>query len=196
MRKIGLLGGTFNPPHLGHLLIANEVRHALALDEVRLMPTAESPHKSIAGSTTALQRLNMVELAVQSMEGLEASSFEIDRGGVSYTYDTIQALRESEPQSQFYFIIGGDMIDYLANWHRIDELIKCVQFIGVNRPGYKAQTAYPIQMVDCPQLLLSSSELRERFARNENVQLLVPETVEAYIRQEGLYGATRDEGNR
>lgn len=189
MRKIGILGGTFNPPHLGHLLIGSEVRQVLGLDEVRLMPTAIPPHKTSAGDATAEQRLQMVELAVQDIEGLTVSSFEVERGGVSYTYDTMEQLTMMEPDVDFFFIIGGDMIDLLPTWYRIDDLVNLVNFVGVNRPGYKGQTPYPVILIDIPQIDLSSTLIRQRFEEGNAVQLLVPKSVELFIHEEGLYGS-------
>ncbi|CAM3113590.1 nicotinate-nucleotide adenylyltransferase [Filibacter tadaridae] len=188
MRKVGILGGTFNPPHVGHLIVANEVLHTLGLDEVRLMPTAKPPHKSAPGDATALQRLKMVELAVAGVEGLNASSFEVDCGGVSYTYDTMKKLTELEPDSAFHFIIGGDMIDMLPKWYRIEELVKIVEFVGVNRPGTTGKTELPVTFVDIPQIDLSSTVIRERFAGKGTVEMLIPKVVEVFVRKEGLYG--------
>ncbi|ARD49532.1 nicotinate-nucleotide adenylyltransferase [Sporosarcina sp. P37] len=190
MKRIGILGGTFNPPHTGHLLIANEVRYALELDEVWLMPAAVPPHKTAAGDATAEQRLQMVKLAADEIEGLRASSFEIERGGVSYTYDTMSQLVKNEPDCDFYFIIGGDMIDQLPAWHRIEELLQIVTFIGVKRPGADNVSEIPVRLVETPQLDLSSTLIRRRFAEDGTVQLLVPPAVEAYIREERLYGSS------
>lgn len=189
MKKIGILGGTFNPPHMGHLLISNEVLHTLALDEVRLMPTATPPHKAALGDATEQQRLHMVKLAVAELEGLAVCSFEVERGGVSYTYDTMKSLTELEPNAEFYFIIGGDMIDMLPSWYRIEELGKLVKFVGVGRPGYVGSTKYPVTLVDIPQIDLSSSLIRKRFTKGDTVQLLVPQAVEEFIRRECLYGS-------
>lgn len=188
MKRIGILGGTFNPPHTGHLIIANEVRQALELDEVRLMPTASPPHKSSPGDVTARQRLEMVRLAVEGLEGLSVSSFEVERGGVSFTYDTMKALTKSEPDNQFYFIIGGDMIDMLHTWHRIDDLMEMLTFVGVGRPGSKGSTNYHVKYVDIPQIDLSSTLLRNRIKTGGSVTLLTPCAVESYIRKVGLYG--------
>lgn len=191
MRRIGLLGGTFNPPHTGHLLIANEVRYACQLDEVWLMPTAIAPHKSNRGDATAKQRMKMVELAVAGIEGLHASSFEIDRGGVSYTFDTMSQLVTKQPDVDFYFIIGGDMIDQLPSWYRIEELLKLITFIGVRRPRARNVSDIAVQLVDTPQIDLSSTLIRQRFSTDGTVQLLVPQAVEAYIREERLYESSR-----
>lgn len=188
MKKVGILGGTFNPPHMGHLMVANEVKHALGLDEVHLMPTAVPPHKTAPGDATATQRLQMVELAVAGMDELVVSSFEVDRGGISYTYDTMEQLTMLEPDTEFYFIIGGDMIDMLPKWVRIEELVTLVRFVGVGRPGTIGVTEFPIIYVDIPQIDLSSTLIRQRFATKGTVQFLIPPAVEAFIREEGLYG--------
>ena len=189
MKKIGILGGTFNPPHIGHLMIANEIRHALGLDEVRLMPTALPPHKEASGYATAEQRLHMVELAVAGFEGLVASSFEVERGGISYTYDTIKALTKLEPDTEFYFIIGGDMIDMLTDWYRIEDLMNLITFVGVRRRHSEGVSTFPVELVDIPEVYLSSTLLRRRFLEGGPVSLLTPLAVETFIREEALYGA-------
>jgi nicotinate-nucleotide adenylyltransferase len=196
MKKVGLLGGTFNPPHIGHLIMANEVKHALQLDEVRLMPTSIPPHKADPSDATPEQRLQMVELAVSEISGLTASSFEVDRGGVSYTFDTMMALTEQEPTAKFFFIIGGDMIDMLHRWYKIDELMKIVTFVGVGRPGTIGETQYPITKLQIPEIDLSSTFIRNRLKTGGTIQFLVPGSIEDFIRQEGLYGNPDiDKGN-
>lgn len=189
MKKVGLLGGTFNPPHIGHLIMANEVKHALQLDEVRLMPTSIPPHKADPSDATPDQRLRMVELAVSGIPGLTTSSFEVDRGGVSYTFDTMKALTEQEPDTVFHFIIGGDMIDMLHKWYKIDELMKIVTFVGVGRPGTVGETQYPITMVQIPEIDLSSTVIRTRLQTGGTIKFLVPDNIGTYIRREGLYGS-------
>lgn len=190
MKKIGLLGGTFNPPHIGHLIMANEVFHALDLDEVRFMPNAQPPHKQMPGDATNEQRAKMVELAIKDMPHFKLELFEMERGGISYTFETMQALRKQEPDVCFYFIIGGDMIDTLDTWHQIDELVELVHFVGVKRPGTKAETTYDVQMVEAPELDLSSTFIRKRLQTGRPLDYLLPHAVESYIREEGLYGAT------
>ncbi|MGB6409251.1 MAG: nicotinate-nucleotide adenylyltransferase [Planococcus donghaensis] len=188
MRKVGILGGTFNPPHLGHLIMANESLFEAGLDEVRFMPNYIAPHKDVAGAS-AEQRLAMTKLAISDHPQFKVEDFEIKNGGVSYSFDTLTKLIEKEPDVEFYFIIGGDMIEGLATWHRIDELVKLIRFIGVSRPGYDTETPYPVMMIRSPELLLSSTMLRERAAANRSLIYLVPEKVEAYIRKERLYGS-------
>ena len=192
MKKVGLFGGTFNPPHIGHLIMANEVYAALDLAEVRFMPNAIAPHKEVSKSATNEQRLRMVELSIADIPYFNVERFEMERGGVSYTYDTMKAMREREPDVAFYFIIGGDMIDSLHTWYRIDELLELVQFVGVKRPGSEAKTSYNVQMVEAPEINLSSTFIRNRLQRKGSLQFLLPLAVETYIRKEGLYGATND----
>lgn len=188
MRRIGLLGGTFNPPHIGHLIMANEVYDALGLDEVRFMPNAIPPHKQTTHDATAEDRMRMTELSIASYEHFKIEPFEIESGGISYTYETMKRLTASEPDCEFYFIIGGDMIDMLDHWYKIDELMELVKFVGVNRPHSKAETTYPVQIIDAPLIELSSTLIRERVQSNRTITFLVPTEVEQFIREEGLYG--------
>ena len=188
MKKVGLLGGTFNPPHNGHLMMANEVLHALDLDEVRFMPNALPPHKFARHDASDEERLEMVKRAISPYPYFSVESYEVEKGGVSYSYKTLSAMCIREPNVKFYFIIGGDMIDSLHTWYCIDELVKLVQFVGIKRPGTEATTEYPIIMVEAPQIDLSSTLIRERLATGGTVTFLLPEAVETFIREEGLYG--------
>lgn len=187
MRRIGILGGTFDPPHIGHLIIAEEARLALNLDEVWFIPTYTPPHKDNAKSDAA-HRVNMTELAVQSNPFFKLNTIETERSSTSYTVDTMQTLNETYPDYKFYFIIGADMVEYLPNWHRIEELISMVQFVGVKRPGYELKSKYDILTVDIPMINISSTMLRERLWDKQTVTYIVPDAVVAYIRREGLYG--------
>lgn len=190
MKKIGVFGGTFNPPHVGHLMMANEVLHALSLDEVRFMPNNVPPHKETTGATNA-QRLQMTRLAIADHPQFALEPFEVQQGGVSYTYETMKRLVAREPDVQFYFIIGGDSVENLHSWYEIDRLVELVQMVGVKRPGTVAVTDYAVRMVEAPEINLSSTLLRQRFKEGGTVRYLVPASVEAYIREEGLYGATK-----
>lgn len=188
MKKVGILGGTFNPPHIGHLMMASEAFDALSLDEVRFMPNAVPPHKESSGATDE-QRKKMVELAIADAPHFTLETFEIERGGLSYTFDTMKTMAQQESEVEFYFIIGGDSIDHLHTWYRIEDLIQIVTFVGIRRPGSEAVTEYPVLMIDAPEIDLSSTLLRERFAAGKIVRYLLPKPVEAFIRKEGLYGA-------
>lgn len=189
MKKVGILGGTFNPPHIGHLIMANEVYHALQLDEVRFMPNAIAPHKKKEDESTDENRLRMVQLLVEPYKEFTVETIELERGGVSYTYDTMVALKKREPDVEFYFIIGGDMIDSLHSWYKINELVNIVQFVGLKRPGTKSKSTYNVKMIEAPEIDLSSTFIRERLAKGGTLRFLIPASVEAYIRKEGLYGA-------
>lgn len=186
-RRVGILGGTFNPPHIGHLIIANEVLCALDLDEVRFMPNHEPPHKQKAGNVTAEDRLAMVSLAIADHPKFTIEDIELLRKGKSYTYDTMVLLKEREPDTEFYFIIGGDMIEFLPHWYRIEELCKMVHFVGVKRPNYCVDTPYPVQMVDVPEIQLSSSLIRKKIAEHQTVKYLLPDRVISYIKENRLY---------
>jgi nicotinate-nucleotide adenylyltransferase len=188
MKKVGLLGGTFNPPHMAHLLMANEAFDVLGLDEVRFMPNAVPPHKLKPEDATTQDRLHMTELAIQSIPYFKIELYEIERGGVSYSYDTLKGLTEREPDTEFYFIIGGDMIDMLDEWYHIKELTKLVHFVGVHRPGTSGVTNLPVQLIEAPLMDLSSTMIRNRLQEGRTVTFLVPTAVEQYIREEGLYG--------
>ena len=186
-RKVGILGGTFNPPHNGHMHIAQSVYEALMLDEVRFMPAATPPHKEEDDSVSAEHRLRMVEEAVAEVPYFHAFDYEIKRGGTSYTYETMRALTELEPDVDFYFIIGGDMVDSLSTWYRIDELLKMMRFVGVQRPGTKNETTYDIVRVDIEPMDIASSNIRSRLHMGRSIEGYVPERVRRYIEEERLY---------
>lgn len=186
--KIGVIGGTFNPPHLGHLIITDQVKDQLGLDRILFMPTAEPPHSSSDKKTIpAKQRVEMLDLAIMDHLDFALELYEVEKGGKNYTYDTMKTLIDLYPGVDFYFIIGGDMIADLPTWYRIDDLIELVQFVGVKRPGYEHTTDYPIIMVDVPTIEISSSLIRKQVAKGSSIKYLVPENVEKYIELEGLY---------
>ncbi|KGR72574.1 nicotinate-nucleotide adenylyltransferase [Streptococcus phocae subsp. salmonis] len=186
-RQIGILGGNFNPVHHAHLIVADQVRQQLGLDEVLLMPEFKPPHIDEKETIDAKNRLDMLELAIQDTEGLSLETIELERQGISYTYDTMKALIEKNPDVDYYFIIGADMVDYLPKWYRIDELIDMVQFVGVQRPKYKAGTSYPVIWVDVPLMDISSSMIRDFIKKGRQPNYLLPKPVLDYINKEGLY---------
>lgn len=187
-QKVGVLGGTFNPPHFGHLIMAEQIKDQLDLDKIMFLPTAEPPHSSAIKTTISSdKRVQMLELATMDNPDFEIEHFEVENGGKNYTYDTMKALVDLYPAVDFYFIIGGDMIADLPTWHRIDELVHLVQFVGVRREGIKIDTDYPIIIVDTPLINISSSFIREKVKNKNSIKYLVPETVQKYIEEEGLY---------
>lgn len=186
--KIGILGGTFNPPHFGHLIMAEQVKDQLGLDRILFMPTAEPPHSSVEKKTIGSKyRVEMLDLAIMDNPDFQLELYEIEQGGKNYTFDTMKALTELYPGAEFFFIIGGDMIVDLPTWYRIDELVEMVHFVGIKRPGFVAVTDYPIIMVDTTQNDISSSGIRKKISKGCSIKYLVPPTVKEYIELEGLY---------
>lgn len=187
MKKIGLLGGTFDPPHIGHLTMAEEAYERLNLDEVWFVPSAEPPHKDRA-RVSATDRLMMLKVAIDPIDYFRINTIELVRKGKSYTYDTITALKDMYPNAEFYFIIGADMVEYLPHWYKIDQLINSVQFVGVKRADYKLDTPYPVILLDTLSLDISSTMIRERLESNRSVRYLIPDQVLSLIKEKGLYG--------
>lgn len=186
-KRIGLYGGTFNPVHNAHLLVADQVGKALCLDRVLLMPDMIPPHIDTKGAIAADLRVEMLRLAIQGNPFLGLELAEIERGGVSYTYDTIRELKKKHPDVDYYFIIGGDMVDYLPKWYHIQDLLKIVNFVGVRRPGAKNTSQYPVIWVDVPEVDFSSSDIRRRIRDGRSIKYMVPAAVEKYIKEHQLY---------
>lgn len=187
MKRIGILGGTFNPPHQGHLIIAEYVRVELDLEEVWFIPTYKPPHKQEA-NTDAASRVNMLEKAIEDNSAFHLNGIEIEREGKSYTIETIKYFKQKHPDHEYYFIIGADMVDYLPHWHQIDQLIDQLQFVGVKRTGYQLDSPYPVIPVDAPLIDISSTEIRNRLKDGKSIKYMVPEKVYAYIKENQLYG--------
>ncbi|HET7487614.1 MAG TPA: nicotinate-nucleotide adenylyltransferase [Acidimicrobiales bacterium] len=189
--RIGILGGTFDPVHVGHLAAAVEVRHELALDTM-LLVVANLPWQK-AGSraiTPAVDRLAVVAAAVDGIEGLEASALEVDRGGPSYTADTVAELAGRHPGAELFLVVGSDVVPDLPTWKRVGELQSAVTVVVVRRPG--APGATPPQpwrsvTVAVPALDVSSTDLRARVAAGRPIDALVPAAAVREIRRRGLY---------
>ena len=186
-KRVGILGGTFNPPHLGHLIIAEQIKSQLNLDEVMFIPDYQPPHIDKKTAISAEKRLKMVKLSTMDEPGFKVSDIELRRKGVSYTIDTIKELKLKNPEVDYYFIIGGDMVEYLPKWHRIEELIKLVKFVAVGRPRYRNESKYPIMGVDVPMTDISSTLVRRNVKQGCSIKYLVTPEVENYIHEEGLY---------
>lgn len=180
------MGGTFDPIHIAHLIMANEAYHALQLDEVRFLPNATPPHKMISGQSSAEERCRMIEASISDISYFKLDKSEIIRDGKSYSYDTISQFVEQEPDTDFFFIIGGDMIKSLSTWYRIDELKKLITFVGFSRPGYDVGND-EVLMINGPVVDLSSTMLRKRLAEKQDCRFLIPEQAYRYILEEGLY---------
>lgn len=189
MKKIGIYGGTFDPIHHGHLILAREAREILGLDEVIFVLAAQSPHKVNLSPASAVARWAMLMAAIAHEDSFSASRLEIDRPPPSYSIDTVGLLRAERPDTEFLFLIGEDNLPQLSSWHRFDELHRLVQFVVLDRSGATVEGRYPVvrRRID-----ISATTIRNRVASGQSIRYLVPEAVEQIIRQENLYqGANR-----
>jgi nicotinate-nucleotide adenylyltransferase len=192
--KIGLFGGTFDPIHHGHLIMAEQAREAADLDEVWFIPAAQPPHKPGRMITAGEHRFRMVEQALTEVAGFSVSRIELDRSGPSYTADTVEWLVNRYPEREFFFILGGDMVLDLPRWYKIKEILHSVRMIGLIRPGHKWEETLPqwikerlIPVKEGIQLTLSSTDVRERVRTGRSIRFLVPDAVRCYIEENRLY---------
>lgn len=193
-QRIGLFGGTFDPPHVGHLVTAVNVRHVLALDLVVLMVANDPWQKQGTRSISpAADRVVMVRAAVSGVDGLVAGDDEIRRGGPSYTADTLATMAEEYPNAQLFTILGDDAANGLSTWSRIDEVIARSQLVVVDRPGSPVTppSEFTWLRVESPRLEISSTDLRARFSDGRPLDYLVTKPVLDEIYARGLYGAAK-----
>lgn len=186
-KQVGLLGGNFNPIHQAHLMIAEQVGQKMGFDEVHLLPSYLPPHVDEKKTIDSKHRLAMVQRAIEDNSFLSVDTRELTRKGKSFTVDTMLEMTAENPDTEYYFIIGGDEVAYLPKWHRIDELVRLVNFVGVKRAGYATESSYPIIWVDVPEIQLSSSYIRQQVKQGCSIRYLVPDRVREYITEEGLY---------
>ncbi|MBK9181055.1 MAG: nicotinate (nicotinamide) nucleotide adenylyltransferase [Acidimicrobiales bacterium] len=192
-RRVGVFGGTFDPPHVGHLVVAVNVRYALALDVLLLVVAREPWQKTAQRQVTAAEdRFALVEAAVGDVPGIEACRLELDRRGPSYTADTLEALHAAEPDAELFMILGSDAAAGLPTWERVDDVRPLATVVEVDRPG--AVTAPPPSgwrwvQVEAPRLEVSSTDLRARFADGRPLDYLITRPVIDCIRARGLYGS-------
>jgi nicotinate-nucleotide adenylyltransferase len=187
VKKVGIIGGTFDPPHISHLLIANDVRQKLTLDEIWFMPNHIPPHKQNKSVTPTPIRVEMIKAAVATNRCFRVETIELQREGPSYTYDTMLLLTKKYPETRFYFIIGADMVEYLPKWHNIEKLLELVTFVGVKRPGYSFSSPFPVLEVETPEMDISSTLIRKRVRDGWTSQYLVPDKVKEIIEEKRLY---------
>ncbi len=187
--KIGILGGTFNPIHLGHLVLACEVKHKLSLDKVVFIPANLAPHKEEKDLIDASHRLKMVKLAVAGNPDFEVNDMEIKRKGKSYSIDTIKALSEQYPSSfKLFFILGSDALNYLDSWKDVQELMKLAKFVVASRPNYPLKDMPKgVLPVVIESLDISAFRIRQRIKLDEPVRYLLPEKVYSHILKNNLY---------
>lgn len=189
--KLGIFGGTFNPPHLGHLIVAESVREQLKLDRLFFVPSYSPPHKFNLQIALPSQRFEMVQLSVHNNKYFSVSDIEIKRQGKSYSIDTIHSMSLSFPRAQIYFIIGMDNLIDFPQWKLPNEIISRVELIVMNRPGYdrevKNEFSRYANFIKVPHLDISSTDIRRRVKMERSIRYLVNEEVEKYIIRKGLY---------
>ena len=195
--RLGLMGGTFDPIHYGHLAAAEVARYEFGLVKVVFIPAGQPPHKTGQKISPAAHRLAMVRLAVASNPFFEVSTVEIDRPGPSYTVETVSAFRHLYSSAEIYFITGADAVAEISTWRRIEELLRLCWLVAVTRPGYlledlrewlvKPELWRKILTLQVPGVAVSSTEIRERVRAGRPVKYLLPEAVEDYIARHGLY---------
>lgn len=198
IQRLGVLGGTFDPIHHGHLVAAQEARYQLGLDLVLLVPAGEPPHKPARPISDVAHRLRMVELAIAGRSGFALSRVDVDRQGPCYTVDTLALLREEWGSAPvFFFIEGVDSLAEITTWYQPHRLIQLTDLAVVRRPGVeldldRLETDLPglgerLHWVQMPQLEISSSDLRARVRDGRPISYLLPHSVEAYIKEQDLY---------
>ena len=190
-RKIGVMGGTFDPIHHGHLVAASEVADRFSLDEVIFVPTGQPWQKSEREVSPAEDRYLMTVVATASNPRFSVSRVDIDRGGLTYTADTLADLHASIPDAELFFITGADALQQILSWRKIDELFRYAHFVGVTRPGYELADGHlpegSTSTVEVPAMAISSSDCRARVAAGRPVWYLVPDGVVQYISKRNLY---------
>jgi nicotinate-nucleotide adenylyltransferase len=184
--KIGILGGTFNPPHTGHLILAQEICQKLSLDKVFFIPTNIPPHKE-SQNVKSKDRLNMTKLAVAGDKRFEVLDLEIKRGGVSYTIDTVRELKAKFPQADFYLIVGSDLANDFPAWKYFESLKKSVKIVVAKRRAYPLKKRERFIALNIVQMGISSSHIRGLIKRGFSVKYLVTDRVARYIRKHKLY---------
>ncbi|MBE6022825.1 MAG: nicotinate-nucleotide adenylyltransferase [Cellulosilyticum sp.] len=200
IKKLAIMGGTFDPIHMGHLVTAEEVRHEFQVDEVLFVPTGHPPHKSHINMTTCEHRYLMTVLATAANPCFKVSRIEIEREGVTYTIDTIKELKRIYGEEvQLYFITGADAVHKILGWKESTELLQLCDFVAVTRPGYNKnelmrkvkemneQYESNIHFLEVPALAISSSDIRRRLMEEKPIKYLVPQEVENYIKKHALY---------
>ncbi len=206
MKAVAIFGGTFNPIHLGHLSVAEEIRTKFNLDKVIFVPTNLPPHKNQSDLVSARQRWLMTHLATVTNPCFEVSTFEIDSGGKSYTVDTIKHFQKHfGDKVKLYFIIGADMLVEITTWKNVSEILKMCRFIAVSRPGYDVQKIFNqyflgsknssiaselmenVLVEDVAMLDINSTMIRQRVKEWKSIKYMTPEPVEQFIHNQQLY---------
>jgi nicotinate-nucleotide adenylyltransferase len=187
--KTGIIGGTFNPIHLGHLILAEEIRESAGLDRIIFIPVFRPPHKDCRDVISPAHRLTMLKLAVRGNAKFSVSDLELRRKGVSYTIDTLLALRKKYPGDKFFLIIGSDLLEGLSGWKNFSGLKKVAGFIVARRPGYPDSGIPPKGAISVKTraIDISAFDIRARIKKGLQVRYFLPQAVCAYITREKLY---------
>lgn len=199
MKKVGIMGGTFNPIHFAHLFLAENAQEQLGLDKVLFMPSKNPPHKEKPEEVTQKQRVEMILLGIQGNPHFELSTVELDREGMTYTADTLELLTEENPDTQYYFIVGADSLLYMHKWkHPRTIFNRCIVVATcrdqVDMEDLKRQAEFlerefnaRIQLLEMPLIQISSHVIRDRLVANQSVRYYIPDSVNAYIKMNKLY---------
>jgi nicotinate-nucleotide adenylyltransferase len=198
-KRLGIMGGTFDPLHYGHLVAAEMARTEYKLEQVFFIPTGSPPHKVGREITPSEFRYQMVKLATADNAAFEVSRIEIERIGYSYTVDTLRDLQKLFPEYELYFITGSDAFREIFTWKDAEKILKLSHFIGASRPGFDPaeflqdiQAKHPhffdrMHLLEVPALAISSTDIRSRVKRGQSIRYLLPEAVRLFIEKEGLY---------
>ncbi len=192
--KVGIFGGSFNPPHIGHLIVAEFIREEANLDKIIFIPCASPPHKQnqnyLSQMASPLHRFEMVKIAINGNPFFEVSDIEIKRGGISYTIETVNFLVEKFPDREFYLLIGADQFEEFHTWREPDEIVKKVHLLVFNRYGYRvteSKFSKYASFITVPNIDVSASSIRNRIKFGRSIKYLVPPEVEEYIYRNKLY---------
>ena len=199
VKRLGIMGGTFDPIHYGHLVGAEMARKEFNLSKVLFIPSGTPPHKDRSDISDAGLRFEMIERAIQDNPAFDISAIELERKGPSYTVDTLRVLRRTWPEHELYFITGTDALREIFTWREAEEILMMTEFIGAARPGFdasdfllKVQEEHPeiqgkIHYLEVPALAISSTDIRARVKNGQPIRYLLPEPVRLFIQQYGLY---------
>lgn len=198
MKKIGILGGTLDPIHNGHLMIAECARDQLSLDEVWFMPTGNPPHKSNQNISPNEVRKEMIELAIEDNNNFKFSDFEYKRDGIIYTSDTMKLLKNAYKDTDFYFIMGADSLMYFKDWHKPEEIVLYCNLVVAGRNNDDSELLREVAILEdkyninihvlkSPKICISSSDIRDYINNKFSIKYMVPDSVERYIKNKNLY---------
>ena len=187
--RVGILGGTFDPIHIGHLIAASSVYESLNLDSVVFIPAGDPWQKRDRDLSPGQQRLEMVKLATENDARFQVSDVEIARSGPTYAVDTVREWKRLNPSDELFWIVGSDALSGIPSWHEWEAFVSEVTIVAVNRVGQNDSVPFDFVSVDMPEVRISATELRDRFTNGLDTQYLVPKQVSQYISDQGLYQA-------